>query len=129
MHYFITILVGQFYFIKWKNKSSFQQLCIKICYLKSFTFSLNLKCKLNNTQHISSDDSYMWITSSLVLWNKMLTTKLHIFLSSEKYLTIIRTPFLKWLCTFVKTERRGLVLSCKKGQSRGRGDGIGRGCQ
>ena len=129
MHYFITILVGQFYFIKWKNKSSFQQLCIKICYLKSFTFSLHLKCKLNNTQHISSDDSYMWITSSLVLWNKMLTTKLHIFLSSEKYLIIIRTPFLKWLWTLVKMEKRRLVLSCRKGRSRDWGDGRGRGCQ
>ena len=31
--------------------------------------------------------------SSLVLWNKMMT-KLHIFLSSEKYLIIIRTLFL-----------------------------------
>ena len=78
--------------INWINKSSLQQLSIKICYLKSF--SLHLKCKLNNSQHISSDDTYMWIMNSLVLWNKMLTTKLHIFLSFEKYLIIIRTPFL-----------------------------------
>ena len=35
----------------------------------------------------------MWIMSSLVLWNRMMT-KLHIFLSSEKYLITIRTSFL-----------------------------------
>ena len=67
--------------------------------------------------------------NSLVLWNKMLTTKLHIFLSSEKYLIIITTPFLKWLWTLVKMERRGLVLSFRKGQSRDQDDGIERGCQ
>ena len=96
LHYFMVILVRWFYFFNWKNKSSFQQLFIKICYLKSLTFSLHLKRTLNNSQHINSDDTYMWIMSSLVLWNKMLTTKLHIFLSSEKYLIIITTPFLKW---------------------------------
>ena len=125
----MAILVRWFYFFNWKNKSSFQQLFIKICCLKSFTFSLHLKCTLNNSQHINSDDTYMWIINSLVLWKKMLTTKLHIFLSSEKYLIIITTPFLKWLWTLVKMERRGLVLSCRKGQSRDRGDGIERGCQ
>ena len=129
LHYFMAILVRWFYFFNWKNKSSFQQLFIKICYLKSLTFSLHLKRTLNNSQHINSDDTYMWIMSSLVLWNKMLTTKLHIFLSSEKYLIIITTPFLKWLWTLVKMERRGLVLSCRKGQSRDQDDGIERGCQ
>ena len=71
----------------------------------------------------------MCIVSSLVLWNKMLITKLHIFLSSEKYLIIIRTPFPKWLWTLVKMEKRRLVLSCRKGRSRDWGDGRGRGCQ
>ena len=129
LHYFMAILVRWFYFFNWKNKSSFQQLFIKICCLKSFTFSLHLKCTLNNSQHINSDDTYMWIINSLVLWKKMLTTKLHIFLSSEKYLIIITTPFLKWLWTLVKMERRGLVLSFRKGQSRDQDDGIERGCQ
>ena len=67
--------------------------------------------------------------SSLMLWYKMLTTELYIFLSSEKYLIIIRTHFLKWLWTLVKIEKRGLVLSCRKGWSRDWGDGRGRGCQ
>ena len=31
--------------------------------------------------------------------------------------------------TSVKMEKRGFVLSCRKGQSRDRGDGIGKGCQ
>ena len=46
-----------------------------------------------------------------------------------KNLIIITTPFLKWLWTLVKMERRGLVLSCRKGQSRDQDDGIERGCQ
>ena len=52
-----------------------------------------------------------------------------IFFYPLKNMIIITTPFLKWLWTLVKMERRGLVLSCRKGQSRDRDDGIERGCQ